>query len=61
MALDSNRAEVLFQISHELRTRCCGYLKIRERVDDPAPDIIARNILEHLERCGYRIVREPHA
>ena len=59
MALESNRAEVLFLISQELRTRCCGYLKLRERADDPAPDIIAYDILEQLERCGYRIVREP--
>jgi hypothetical protein len=50
-----DRAEVLFQISHVLRTRCRGYLKIRERVDDPIPDIVARDILEHLERRGYRI------
>jgi hypothetical protein len=41
-----------------LRTRCRGYLKIKERVDDPIPDVIARDILEHLERCGYRITRE---
>jgi hypothetical protein len=27
-----------------------GYLKIRERVDDPIPDIVARDILEHLAR-----------
>jgi hypothetical protein len=42
-----------------LRTRCRGYLKIRQRVDDPVPDIVARDIVEHLERCGYRIVRAP--
>jgi hypothetical protein len=58
MTTETDRDNVLFQISHVLRTRCRGYLKIKERVDDPIPDVIARDIFEHLERCGYRIVRE---
>jgi hypothetical protein len=32
MALESDRDKVLFQISHVLRTRCRGYLKIKKRV-----------------------------
>jgi hypothetical protein len=58
MTIETDRDELLFQISHVLRTRCCGYLKIKERFDDPAPDIVARAILEHLEQCGYTITHE---
>jgi hypothetical protein len=47
--------------SSRSRTCCRGYLKIKERVDDPIPDIVARDIVEQLERCGYRIEREPQA
>jgi hypothetical protein len=46
MTIETERNKVLFQIAHVLRTRCRGYLKIRERVDDPIPNIIARDILE---------------
>jgi hypothetical protein len=42
MTVETDRDIVLFQISHVLRTRCRGYLKFRERVDDPIPHIVAR-------------------
>jgi hypothetical protein len=58
MGLETDRNKLLFRIAHVLHTRCRGYLKIKERVDDPIPGIIVRDILEHLEGCGYRIARE---
>jgi hypothetical protein len=60
MPTETERDIVLFEISHVLRMRCRSDLKINERVDDPVSDIVARDILEHLERCGYRAIRTSH-
>jgi hypothetical protein len=46
MTIETERDNVLFQISHVLRTRCRDYLKIKGWVDDPVPGIVAHDILE---------------